>query len=52
LADNDPKCTRCEHRQSQHEINSEAGDTGHPDREMRGACEVRTCFCPGFSSPS
>jgi hypothetical protein len=33
-------------------LEDNADENGDSEHEARGACEVRTCFCPRFSSPS
>ena len=51
LVENDPDCVRCRHPKSQHEVEDNADEDGDSEDELRGACEVRTCCCPRFSSP-
>ena len=51
LIENDQDCGRCKHPRSQHEPEDNADENGDSEHEARGACEVRTCFCPRFSSP-
>jgi hypothetical protein len=51
LVENDPDCVRCKHSMSQHEIEDDSDDNGDTEHKTRGACEVRSCFCPRFSPP-
>lgn len=51
MSENDENCSRCKHPMSQHEIESDASENDDSEHETRGACEVRTCFCPRFSPP-
>jgi hypothetical protein len=51
MSENDENCSRCKHPMSQHEIESDASENDDSEHEARGACEVRTCFCPRFSAP-
>jgi hypothetical protein len=51
MSENDENCSRCKHPMSQHQRESDADENNGSEIEMRGPCEVRTCFCSQFSPP-